>query len=80
VAAFGRNHWQPFIGMGGRVCAGLSNANSEVFMVAQETTLRFLKTVLTMLDKINLSINQVQERKVTKVETEEELNQSLDNL
>jgi hypothetical protein len=33
-----------------------------------------------MLDKIDESIRQVQEGKVTKVETEEELTQFLDNL
>ena len=33
-----------------------------------------------MLDKINRSIKQVKEGKVTKIETEEELNQFLDNL
>jgi hypothetical protein len=33
-----------------------------------------------MLDKINESIKQVQEGKVTKVATEEELNQFLENL
>jgi hypothetical protein len=25
VAAFDRNHWQPFVGISGMVCAGLSN-------------------------------------------------------
>jgi hypothetical protein len=33
-----------------------------------------------MLDKINKSIEQVKEGKVTKIETEEELDQFLDNL
>jgi hypothetical protein len=33
-----------------------------------------------MLDKINRSIKQVKEGKVTKIETEEELSQFLDNL
>ena len=33
-----------------------------------------------MLDKINESIKQVKQGKVTKVETEEELNQFFDNL
>jgi hypothetical protein len=33
-----------------------------------------------MLDKINRSLKQVKEGKVTKVKTEEELNQFLDNL
>jgi PHD/YefM family antitoxin component YafN of YafNO toxin-antitoxin module len=33
-----------------------------------------------MLDKINRSIEQVKEGKVTKIETEEELNLFLDNL
>jgi transposase len=30
VAAFDRNHWQPFVGISGRVCAGLSNAQDWV--------------------------------------------------
>ena len=33
-----------------------------------------------MLDKINRSIKQVKEGKVTKIETQEDLNQFLDNL
>jgi uncharacterized protein (TIGR02145 family) len=47
VAAFDRNHWQPFIGISGRVCVGLStkyNDGNSIPNITDNTKWKRLKT------------------------------------
>jgi hypothetical protein len=43
VAAFDRNHWQPFIGMGGRVCVGLSMLQQNIKTLQQNNSIGIME-------------------------------------
>jgi D-alanine-D-alanine ligase-like ATP-grasp enzyme len=73
VAAFDRNHWQPFIGISGRVCVGLSR-HSTILNLIKEKQKEFIRIgryerinvtdlrITSILKRNNFDLNSILEK------------------